>query len=79
MWLKTVSWRTWPGSLNTATESRLMHETIKLKMEYMYVACSRTSAQARACAKNNVVPSKSFENLNFDQKYLSLKVDSEKF
>ena len=39
---RIVSWRARHGPLNTATESRLMHATIELKMEYV--------ARARACA-----------------------------
>ena len=31
-WLGIVSWRARPGPLNTATESRLMHTTTKLKV-----------------------------------------------
>ena len=34
-WLEIVSWRMHPGPQNTATESRPMHTTIELKMEYV--------------------------------------------
>ena len=41
-WLEIVSRRARPGLLSTATESRPMHATIELKMEY--VARARASA-----------------------------------
>ena len=63
-WLEIVNWRARPVPLNTATESRPMHATFKLNM-----LCARAH-QARACANNDLVPSKSLENLDFDQKYL---------
>ena len=63
-WLEIVYWRARPVSLNTATESRSMHATFKLNM------LRARAHQARACANNDLVPSKSLENLDFDQKYL---------
>ena len=53
-WLEIVYWRVQPVPLNTATESRPMHAAFKLNM-------LRAHAQ---------IPSKSLENLDFDQKYL---------
>ena len=63
-WLEIVYWRARPVPLNTATESRPMHATFKLNM------LRARAHQARACANNDLVPSKSLENLDFDQKYL---------
>ena len=63
-WLEIVYWRVRPVPLNTATESWPMHATFKLNM------LRARAQQARTCANNNLVPSKSLENLDFDQKYL---------
>ena len=63
-WLEIVYWRARPVLLNTATESRPMHATFKLNM------LRARAHQARACANNDLVPSKSLENLDFDQKCL---------
>ena len=63
-WLEIVYWHAQPLPLNTATESRPMHTTFKLNM-----LCARAH-HARACANNDLVPSKSLENLDFDQKCL---------
>ena len=41
-WLKIVSWRARPRPLNIATESQVIHATIKFKMEY--VARAHTNA-----------------------------------
>ena len=63
-WLEIVYWHARPVPLNTATESRPMHATFKLNM------LRARAHQARACANNDLVPSKSLENLDFDQKCL---------
>ena len=63
-WLEIVYWHARPVPLNTATESRPMHTTFKLNM------LRAREHQARACANNDLVPLKSLENLDFDQKYL---------
>ena len=63
-WLEIFYWRARPVPLNTATESRPMHATFKLNI------LRARAHQARACANNDLVPSKSLENLDFDQKYL---------
>ena len=63
-WLEIVNWRARPVPLNTATESRPMHATFKLNV------LRARAHQARACTNNDLVPSKSLENLDFDQKYL---------